>query len=335
MTGLASFGRWVPALRAAMSLGLWLHLVVGPSLAQGKSSGVEEWKQWLDKEQNALEIEKDVFNTECGIVSSHDHAKLQQCTQRRQKLLTRIAKYKHDLAAFEARKGELEWIAAKLEKLDKRIEATKKRIAMHGGQLEDYGAALEEWAQLAVEARTKARHAAAEALAAVLLDGLAHRTDRKIEITEDALAGLKKWRPENVQIAELHRNLVKKLQSATDVSALLAALSTMKDSFLAVTELKTREEALNLVLRLISVVNSAVVVNPGISLLAADGELAVATIYGWKAGSIARERIEQLVAISEQELLALQRLTSLYKADVDERNRLLKERSRLLPSYVK
>ena len=217
-------------------------------------------------------------------------------------------------------------IQTKLSMIDQRIPNTRSQIEKYAERLKDFQESLDEWSALPSEARKKALEAAKETLATALLEGLTSRKEKAIELNEDALHNIKNLLRKRVQIDDLYAQVLtdREIDMLKTDRDILGLLNVVKDGLGATGKMpiKDREAAATVLLKTIGIVNTATHGQPEIGLLIADGELAIADVYAWKAGVEARARIEQLLQLSDQRLVALKSLTNLYKVDIDNRNAL-------------
>lgn len=227
-------------------------------------------------------------------------------------------------------------IDSELSAVNKRIERTRTELERFSDQVRGYRAALDEWTHLPLDAREKARLAAKDTVATVLLVRL--QTKAAEVLARDAklkLSSNRFWeRLDGARFPEIVRaqkEFWDRIHVAKTDREIAAALMIFKDTLgvLTVLEGKDREEALTFVLRSISLLNDLTFSNPGVSLLISGGELLVADAYAYVGGALARKRVEQLLTLSEHRLLGLKALTDQYKADIDWRKALQTQRGKL------
>ena len=164
------------------------------------------------------------------------------------------------------------------------------------------------------------------------------QTEKKMELTQEVV---EKMTGTNYQtfLSDLERQTSRIRQkelsldfnSLRDRAMLIRVVRILKDGMVGAgaAQLKDREELLTLSLKLTAIVNASLINNPGIALLVVDAEVIPAASYGWTAGVLAQERVNQLVAVGEAQLKALQSLTALYRKDVDKHKALLESRNKL------
>ncbi|MBI3079360.1 MAG: hypothetical protein HYY85_20610 [Deltaproteobacteria bacterium] len=326
-----------PASIGTLCLGLALFIPWGIAGEPG-AGPLERERQELERERLSIERERRSLNAECSRVPADDEARVQECRARQQRVLSRMRNYQRAAAEFKNRKERLEKIDAELVVVGQRIERTRREIERYSARLKDYQASLEEWAKLPLDARDKARHAAKEAAATVLLEKLAQRKEQAVALNEDALARVPTsyWQHLRelpfTELVRRQKTLYDSVRSAKTEADVIAALSVFKDGVAALPAVppREREEALTVILKVIGAVNSTAIRNPAIGLLIADGELVIADLYAWMGGLEARRRINELLNLGDDHLKAIAALTTQYKSDIDARSRLAGERAKLL-----
>lgn len=228
-------------------------------------------------------------------------------------------------------------IDAELVLVDERIARTRHALERYSTRLEGYRESFEEWTRLPVDARKRARLAAKDTVATVLLQNLAQKNaealsrEARLQLSSNRFWG-KLEGATLPQIAQAQKDFWQRIEVARTDADVIAALTMFKDSVNLADALPPgdREEALTAILRGIGVVNSATVRNPVIALLISGGELVIADAYAYAGGAIAHRRVEQLLRVSEGELKGLKALTERYRADIDKRSELRARRGKLL-----
>lgn len=310
-------------------------------LAQNTPASVERLESLLEEQRTTIERDRKALNMDCGIVSSNDTVKLEECRARREDVSRRMRKYDADLDAFLERKAVLEGIESELATIGKRIVTSRREIERYADQtrLKDYQTSLEEWAQLPGPAREKARHAAVDGLMTLTIELGSLATEKKMELTRESIEKLSGMDYQKFLSAlerqaslALRRDLALDYDSLRNRDMLLKALSTLKDGMVGLhsLELRDRDEYLALSLKFIAIVNSTLIKNPGIALLVLDAEVVPAAAYGWLAGHFAQERVNQLVEVGEAQLKGLAAVSTLYAKDITRRNKLLDQRNSIL-----
>lgn len=309
--------------------------------ARENESGAARLEVLLEEQRVEIERDRKLFNSDCGIVSSKETAKIEECRARHEDIRRRMGKYNADLDAFLQRRAAIEEIESQLAVIDRRIVTTRKEIERYADQarLKEYQASLIEWAKLPDAARGEARRAAIEGLLSLAIDLGSLRVEEKMELTREAIENLAgKNYQKFLSDLERHASRVLRKEISMDLDTLrnkamlLNVANTFKDGMSGVKylEVRDREEYLNLSLKLIGIVNSTMIRNPGIDLLILDGEVVPAAAYGWLAGFHAKERIHQLVQVGEDRLKGLNAVSTLYKKDIDKRKGLLQARDNIL-----
>lgn len=127
-------GSWARISCAAYCL---VCLSFGDSLAQGKPSGADELKAALIREKATLEQQTKEFNADCGIVSSRDRAKVDECSARHERLVAKRRKYNEDFAAFESRQAELNGVelAGRIRRIEVPPPIPPRDVAIGWGEL--------------------------------------------------------------------------------------------------------------------------------------------------------------------------------------------------------
>ncbi len=287
----------------------------------------------LQSQKNALdgaraEIDRDVksLNTDCSHVQASDTTWMQECKKRQQELMRRIKDYESDLKTYKEHRAAA--IDAELSELDRRISATKRAIQKFASGLKGYQDSLDEWTRLPLEARTNAHRAALDTCATVFLEKLAVKKEKAIELKQDELKNIERLLRERVRIDDLYNKAVihDELQSLKTDASVLQLLSRIKDGVGAIPsgDAEKREAELSAVLKVIAIVNR----DPKIRLLTSDGELVIADVYAYWSAAVARERIDQLLSLGDQQLSGLSALITAYKSDINNRKILLAARAK-------
>jgi hypothetical protein len=265
----------------------------------------------------------DQFTAKCGRVPEGS-ALEKECTREQADLRVAKANYKKDADAYE---GELKVaIDAELQAITSRVPKTRNELERLTAQLQGFQASVDEWTNLADDARKKARQTAMENVAAVLLEMLASRNEAETNLDEESLQRINAILRKRVFMDDLYAQVLTaerldSLKSDADVLDLLKRVQAtlVLDSAI---ESNDREEVLKSVLKGIEIVSK----NPGITLLIADGEIAIDAACGWLAHKEALDRVNQLLSLGDQRFNAVKGLTALYKKDIDNRKKLIEGR---------
>jgi vacuolar-type H+-ATPase subunit I/STV1 len=217
-------------------------------------------------------------------------------------------------------------IDAELDTINNRIAKTRSELEKLAPQLQGLQASIDEWMDLANDARDKARETAQETVATVLLEKLAMRNEAATKLDEESLTRINAILRKRVFMNDLYAQVLTteklaSLKTDLDVINLLKGVQTSLALGSAI-ESKEREEVMKAVLEGIGIVNK----DPAISLLIADGELTIDAAYGWLAHKEARDRVNQLLSLGEEQFRAVKGLTTLYKKDIDNRKKLIAAR---------
>lgn len=209
-----------------------------------------------------------------------------------------------------------------IPKIERRLESTRKELNNYLTKLPELVKSLEEWGSVASKARKEAFSQAANLIITIFL------IDKMIKIKEFLL--VKKAELKAVESflnsTKLPVNHVKELAVLRKIQykkELLKYLSYLK-KFAKIKKIyqdKTKFfEALALAI-------SVVTIDPRIKLAISGGMYSIAVGYAWKAGKLSTERVEQLLDLSEQDLISVQKLSELYVKDIDDLKNLKKIKS--------
>jgi hypothetical protein len=325
-----------PTLVGCLFLCLWTPLAVPSAHAQETTQSIATLYKLLDDEREAVESERKALNKDCSIVWSRETAKIAQCEARRDEVSRKMQKYQRNLAAYEERKARLEADEAQLAPLDERIASTEKLLKGYVAktQLMDYERSVQEWTTISDDARRLARDVAIEGLVDVAIDLSLGSTKKKMDLTTAEIRKLAGVSPEKFLLdLEKRVGLSMTFEAFREKDMEIRALSILKEQFMIAERARiklTKDDYWDITLRLASVLNAGFARNPQLAVLITGVGVATTALYTGAARYSARERIKQLVAVREQELIAMNKLTALYTADIKKRNDLRRDRDRIL-----
>ncbi|MBI3845293.1 MAG: hypothetical protein HY292_11725 [Planctomycetes bacterium] len=278
-------------------------------------------KECLALRDQLSEIDKAVaaHNADCGKVADSDTEKTNECRKRQEALLARIEQFKKRKQTFRVDlEAALNRAIAETEEC---MVATRKRLGETSQEMQDYSKAMEEWGTISDDAREAAHTSAIHALTTTLAAGLATTVDASIARHEDALTrvdGLMKRKilpqallakaPELRTAIEAH---LTSLKTGADVVRLFEVLAKAPEA-VSLAEEDDREAFRRELLVAIEVLSP----NPAIHVLVASGDVWVDAAYGWFTPYVAKARVDQLCALENSQLVAIQSLSQLYKEDV-------------------
>lgn len=265
----------------------------------------------------------DGFNARCGAVRSDQPGLIQECTSSQGRLnaaqgslLDATALFR--LEVIEVLQGDLGKCQEDQSALDGRMTFTKRDLTRYtrNHRAEE----LDAWAQLPLAARAEARRAAVDAVVSVALQGLTTQNASAREITGQRLTDIQtRLRDFGPVLDRFEAGTVQRLASLRTDAEVLQALGEYK-SLLDVSELATSnapdgERALVAVAQLLDVF----VQTPTLKLLLTNVNLWESVLYAGLSASVARERVQQLVELSELDLRAVESLSALYARQVESR----------------
>jgi len=267
-----------------------------------------------------LNSQIDLFMAKCRSVPENSPM-VDQCREEEAGLEVAKGHYKKDADAYEHELAAA--IETELAVINNRIPQSRKALERLTPQLRGFQASLDEWTTLADDARIKARKTALETVASVLLEKLSMRHAEETQLNEESLKRINRLLRKRVFMDDLYRQVltVEKLESLKTGGAVIELLKNVDRTLTlaGAVQSRDREEVLKTILMGIEIVNK----DPRISLLIADGELTIDAAYGWLAHKEARDRLNQLLNLGEEQFKAVNELTALYKRDIDNRKRLL------------
>lgn len=310
-------------MRKTVFVGL-LMMGVQASAQSTSQASVARVEAELTRRGNALESERQRFNTRCGKVEADDAGRNRECGSRRAELMARIAAHDADVAAVGQWKEKIQNIERDLLSAENRMRQTRSGIEAFRDRIPDFMSSLEEWTKLPQDAREQALNNAKEAALASFLGVLARRSQVATQLAErdiDRIATSYKRKTEGAAFGKIvawQDGLYRNLRAAKTEGAVVTAVETSNVQRKGLSELHAQEngQLLSQLLLTIELVNIHTVKNPAVGLLIADGQLVVADAYAWVGGFIAQRRVDQLLDLGTVNLESLKSLQSRYERDV-------------------
>lgn len=279
----------------------------------------------LDVTLATLESDVTVFHSDCRHVASDDTEKNSECRLRWSQLARRASDLEDSNAQFKREVRDA--VEAEIKARSARAERTMQELKKVSIRLQGYQGAVAEWSTLAADARASAQKQAMLTVATVLTEGLLSSNQNQTKLNEDARQRIDALiergilgQPWISQIPAMRADVVARLASMRNDQDVLRLLATINQALQAAPNPNDPDvtRAAVIALRCLDVVNR----DPRITMLISVGEVWIDAAYGWLAGGMAKQRIEQVLALDEQDLRAVGQLTALYKADINTLSRL-------------
>jgi len=230
------------------------------------------------------------------------------------------ARYRRATDAYEADLAAA--VKQTLEALNGQIATTRIQLSRATQQLQGFQSSADEWINLGEDARQKARISARDTVASVLLAKLSASNESQTELDETSLKKIGQLLRNRVFMDDLYAQVLTAqhldaLKTDADVIKTLENVRGVVD--LSGSNLNDREEVLKAVLKGIELVDR----DPRVALLIADGDITIDSAYGWLAAQEARNRVNQLLDLSGDQLKAVTVLSNLYEKEIKNRNSLM------------
>jgi hypothetical protein len=294
---------------------------VPDGLPAGQSAAFKLRYLKLTGMKDSLNSRIEQFKTKCGNVPEDKIQLVNECEREQAELNGAKANYYQDADAYEHDLAAA--VSAELNIIASRVTKTRKELERVSSQLSGFQAAVEEWTNLAGDARNNARKAALESVASVLLERLSISNEMETQLDEESLKRINVLLRNRVFMDDLYAQVLtaEKIQSLKTELDFINLLKRI-DGTMALAEAmesKERVEVLKVILKGIETVDK----DPAVALLITDGEITIDAAYGWLANREAKDRINQLLNLNEDQFKAVKILTALYKRDIDNRRLLM------------
>lgn len=253
----------------------------------------------------------------CSNVKSDQISLIQHCKQFGASIQSEWKKYNSNLSAHGAALQGKE-----LRQIELRMAKVRDKLTRFSQSPNRHKKDFEAWAKLGTTAREEAFKAARDAIVSVALAHLGVKKQQAIQLTKHQRGSVKLMLKHYGPIFKYADKFsAQRLASLQTEAQLLKVLGNLHSSLTVAGKNFSPQDREQLMTGIVELLNLSVS-NTHASLLLVDIGILTAASYGWTKGIVSRNRVNQLLALTEQELREVRSLTRLYERDVKIHNRL-------------
>lgn len=303
-------------------------LSVPSSIPERKASALNVKKISLESWKYRIEQDYEHHIRDCTNVPRD---RLDRCRKEKLRLESEILEYSDALR--EQKQTLVAAIDRELRSLESKISRLKGRIAGFRDDREAFLSDLEEWADLGVEARESARQAALDATISIVTAGVGDQNTARKELTQEQMNSVERLLKEYGPFLDhAKKGASKRLANLAKEGDVVAVLEFVHATTKSVDADSVNAKSRDRVLMGVTEILSLFVNDPRLKLVVVNIDVWTSAMYGWAGTYVARERIEQLVDLSEKRLLALDSLSKEFRNAIDRRRNLRRDKELLLGS---
>lgn len=287
------------------------------------TAGVQGQFARLSTRADTLDSAVAAFNASCDVDNPEGSPAERACADQEQQMRRDLDRQDKDVAVFNQQ------LASDYDSqsvvVSNRMAATAARMRAATNSSEDWQADTQEWMDMSAKARRSAQVSATIESFGLIVDAVALDAHQSLAFSEDSIGRFEKWyasynqalpASQRATVLARIRLLKSRQEDAELLSLILQSVGAHISPQQAMDDDHYWEATGEVAVGTLRLAQAVMNTDPRIKLIVAAAQTALDTSYGWTAVLLSRKRAEQLIALQDDNLKAINALSRLYIDDV-------------------
>ncbi len=292
---------------------------VSPEMA----AGVQDQFARLSTRADTLDSTVAAFNAKCNVDNPEGSSAERACANQERELRGDLDRQDKDVAAFNQQL--VSDYDSQSVVVSNRMAATAARMKAANNSSEDWQADTQEWMDMSAKARRSAQVSATLEAFGLIADAAALDAEQSLAFSEDSIGRFEKWYASYNQVLPASQRAtvmtrIRLLKSRKEDAELLSLILQLVGAHIspqqAMNDDRYWEATGDVAVGTLRLAQAVMNTDPRIKLIVAAAQTGLDTSYGWTAVLLSRKRAEQLIALQDDNLKAINALSRLYIDDV-------------------
>jgi hypothetical protein len=287
------------------------------------TAGMQDQFARLSTRADTLDSTVVAFNAKCNVDNPEGSSAERTCAHQEKQIRGDLDRHDKDVAAFN--QHLVSDYDSQSVLVSSRMAATAARMKVANTSSEDWQADTQEWMNMSAKARRNAQISATLEAFGLVADAAALDAHQSIAFSEDSIGRFEKWyasynqalpASQRATVLTRIRLLKSREQDAELLSLICQLVSTEISPKLAMDDDHYWEATGEAAVGTLRMAQAVMNTDPRIKLIVAATQMSLDVSYGWTAVLLSRKRTEQLIALQDDNLKAINALSRLYIDDV-------------------